>query len=78
MKKIIGYTIIVGSIILGLYVGGWIMFIKPIIDICMAFDSGTLMAIMVGISVIKCIFASAVGGLITYLGMVIGTVIKEM
>lgn len=52
------------GVLAGLYVGGWLMFIKPIIACCVAFDAGTLTGIMVGISILKCIFGSAVGGTI--------------
>lgn len=34
-------TIIVG-IALGIYTGGWLLFIKPIITVCAAYDAGTL------------------------------------
>lgn len=75
MKNIIGNLIIIAGILCGLYVGGWLMFIQPIIEVCKAFDVGTLTGLMVGITVLKCIFASTVGGIIAYVGIVIGNII---
>jgi hypothetical protein len=72
MKKILGFLLIVSSIIGGLYVGGWLMFVLPIINCCKAFDMGTLTGLMVGIAVLKCIFASFVGWIIAYIGITIG------
>lgn len=72
MKKVIGVLLIVSGILLGLYVGGWLMFIQPIISACMAFDSGTLTGTIVGITVLKCLFASFVGGIIVWIGTVTG------
>lgn len=73
MKKIIGFLLIIAGIVGGLYVGGWLMFIKPIIEACKAFDTGTLTAMTVGVTVLKCIFANFVGGIIAYAGYLIGS-----
>ena len=72
-KVIIGWIVLIGSIVLGLYVGGWVMFIQPIIEACKAFDAGTLTGLIVGTTVIKCIFASTIGGLIIWIGSAIAT-----
>ena len=72
MKKLLGVLFIAGGIIGGLYVGGWIMFIQPIIAACKSFDAGTLTGTIVGWTVVKCIFASFVSGIIAWLGSVIG------
>lgn len=77
MKYIIGWIIFIGSIVLGLYVGGWVMFIQPIIEACKAFDAGALTGLIVGTTVLKCVFASFVGGIIAYIGMVITTIISK-
>lgn len=51
-------TIIIG-IALGIYAGGWLLFIKPIITVCAAYDAGTLTGSMIGWTTIKClVFAS--------------------
>lgn len=78
MKVIIGWIVLIGSIVGGLYVGGWVMFIQPIIEACMAFDAGTLTGLIVGTTVLKCVFASAVGGIIVWIGAVIVLKIFEL
>ena len=78
IKVIIGWIGLIASIALGVYVGGWLMFIQPIIEACKAFDAGTLTGLMVGTTVLKCIFASTVGGLIVYIGAAISRVLFEL
>ena len=63
--------ILIASIAAGLYVGGWVMFIQPIIDACAYFDAGTLSAVIVGTTIIKCVFASTVGALIVTFGIMV-------
>ena len=75
MKKIIGVLLMIAGIVGGLYVGGWMLFIQPIIEACQAFDAGTLTGTIVGITVLKCIFASAVGSIIAYVGFLVGGVL---
>lgn len=75
MKYIIGWIVFVGSIVLGAYVGGWMMFIQPIVEACKAFDAGTLTGLIVGVTVIKCIFASTIAGIIIYIGSAIATIL---
>ena len=78
MKIFIGNLLILAGIICGLYTGGWIMFIKPIIEACKAFDSGTLTGLIVGVTILKCIFATTVGYMIIYVGAIIGTILKNV
>lgn len=75
MKLIIGWIVLIGSVVGGLYVGGWLMFIQPIIEACKAFDAGTLTGLIVGTTVLKCIFASTVGALIVWIGSSIATIL---
>ena len=75
MKKIIGVLLIIAGVVGGLYVGGWMLFIQPIIEACQAFDAGTLTGTIVGITVLKCIFASAVGSIIAYVSFFVGGVL---
>lgn len=75
LKKFIGALLMIAGVFGGLYVGGWLMFIKPIIEACKAFDTGTLTGMIIGITVLKCIFASTVGGIIAYVGCRVGTVL---
>lgn len=77
MKEIIGCLLMVVGIVAGLYVGGWLMFVQPILEACRCFDAGTLTGTIVGITVLKCVFASAVGGIIAWVGIVLGGVIAN-
>lgn len=73
--KVLGYLIMVLGVVAGLYVGGWLMFIQPILYACACFDAGTLTGMIVGITVLKCIFAGAVGWIIAAIGMTAGSAI---
>jgi hypothetical protein len=77
MKKIFGVLLIVLGIVGGLYVGGWLMFVKSILTACNAFDEGTLTGSLVAVTIIKCVFASSVGGVIAYIGYVLGTLLRD-
>ena len=50
------------------------MFIRPIIGCCVAFDAGNLTAIKVGITVIECLFASTVAAIIIAIGSAISKI----
>lgn len=78
VKNIIGNLLIAVGVVGGLYVGGWIMFIQPIIEACKAFDAGTLTGLIVGVTVLKCIFATAVGSIIAYIGVFVGSILKAV
>ena len=76
MKKnilaILGIIFILGGALGGVYVGGYCMFIKPIIEACLAFNAGTLTGLMLGITALKCAFATTIGTLIAMAGYIIG------
>lgn len=78
VKNMIGNLLVVSGVVGGLYVGGWIMFIQPIIEACKAFDAGTLTGLIVGVTVLKCIFATTVGSIIAYIGVFVGSVLKAI
>lgn len=77
MKHVISSIIFVIGIILALYVGGWVMFINPIIDACKHFDAGTLTGMIVGTTILKCVFASTVGSIILYVCTVISNLLDK-
>lgn len=77
IKYFIGLVALVAGFVGGLYVGGWVLFIQPIIELCKAFDANAVTAVMVGVTIIKCILAGTVGSLIFYLGAAIGKIIVE-
>lgn len=74
-RSFLGIIIMIVGIILGLYVGGWWMFVVPIITCCEAYDAGVLTASMLGWSVIKCILAGFVGRFIYVVMASIGRVV---
>jgi hypothetical protein len=74
LKLILAIIFIVAGIVGGIYVGLWLMFIKSIMAACAAFDAGCLTATLVGITVLKCVFAGTVGMLFVSVGCGIGKI----
>ena len=72
VRTVLGVLIMVVGFALAGYIGIWEMFIGPIIDACKHFDAGTLTGLMVGKTIIKCIFASTVSSLIAWLSYFVG------
>lgn len=72
---VIAFTILIGGIVFGIYVGGWVMFIQPIMDVCRCIDAGTVTATMIGVTVLKCVFASLVTTVIVLSGISISEII---
>lgn len=71
MQKL-GMIFIIIGIILGLYIGGWLMFIQPILACATAFDMGVLTGSMIAITALKCIFVSFVGYIVFWVFSFIG------
>ena len=81
MKKINQFTywlLLIVSIIVGVYVGSWLMFVQPIIEACKHFDAGTLTGLMVGTTVLKCFFAGTVCGIVIYTGIAISAFVAAI
>jgi hypothetical protein len=81
MKKItsaIHWLIFAAGIITGLYVGGWLMFIQPILEACEHFDAGTLTGVIIGNTILKCACASAVGTFIVWASSLIATLVAAV
>ena len=72
MKKIIGYLFMAIGILVGLYVS-----VQPILEACMCFDAGTLTGTIIGITVLKCIFAGAIGGIFVWGSIILGSIIAD-
>lgn len=77
VKAVVGVVLMVLGIIGGIYVGGWLMFIQPILDACHHFDAGTLTGTIVGVTVLKCVFSGTVGWVIAAIGMGLGSAIID-
>ena len=59
-RMILAILVFVIGIILAVYFGLWLMFIKPIMAACAAYDAGALTGVIIGKTVLKCIFAGTV------------------
>ncbi len=77
MRNNLAIIVVIIGIGLSLYVGIWLMLIEPIVSCCIAFDTGTLTGIMIGVSVIKCIFSNPVGLIILHTAIKIAAIIAE-
>lgn len=77
LRAVIAVLVFIVGIILAAYIGGCILFIKPIIACCIAFDSGTLTAFMIGTTVIKALLAGTVASLIIWASSVIAGIIAK-
>ncbi len=64
VKVILAILILIAGIGAAIYYGLWVMFIQAILTACAAFDAGTLTATLVGWTIIKCLLATTVAGLI--------------
>lgn len=81
MKKFSSYihiVIFIIGVIAGFYVSGWEMFIQPIIEACRHFDAGTLTGTIVGATILKCMFASAVGASIIWLSALVASMVATI
>ena len=72
VRTVLGVLIMVVGFAIAGYMGIWEMFIGPIIDACKHFDAGTLTGLIIGKTVIKCVFASTVSSLIAWLSYFVG------
>lgn len=77
MRSVLAVIVFILGILLAAYAGGWLMFIKPIIECCKAFDAGTLTGLIVGVTVLKCVFAGAVASFIVWVCSVIAAMISD-
>lgn len=77
MRNILALLVFIVGIVAACYLGGWVMFIKSIIDCCRAFDGGTLTGLMVGVTVLKCVFAGAVASIIFWIGYLIAALVNK-
>lgn len=77
IRDLLGAIVYAISIIIGLYVGIWVMLVEPIIYACQCFDAGTLTATIVGITIIKILMSGFVGTLIMLIGFSIAFFISN-
>ena len=70
--SIIGVIIILASVIGGLYIGGWILFIGGIVQVVEAIKATPVEAFDIAVGLFKVVLASTVGTLIAVLGAMLG------
>jgi hypothetical protein len=61
IKIILGLLMVLGGIVLGVYVGGWVCFIGGIVDVINAIKADDIEAIKIAIGVFKFCFAGVIG-----------------
>lgn len=78
MKNILKIIYITIVALFTCYVGGWLMFLKPIFNIAaLLMGNVVLTDIQVVIEIVKIIFAGSVIGIIVYIGILIYILIFE-
>ena len=78
MREVIVYLIMLISILAGLYVGGWLMFIKPIKKVSKVIEDGTVTRFMVVITVLKSFLSVSVGCTTYYICLWIGSLFLRL
>lgn len=76
MKKFLSIFFLIAGIVAAIYFGGFVLFAKPILKCCSAFDEGTLTGTMIGITFLKCCVASIVASVCLFVGTLISQLLK--
>lgn len=76
-QEVIFAVIVIISIICGLYVGGYLMLILPIINIANAIDAGVVTAKLIAINGINILLSGVVGLVIIFFGTLFGIFITS-
>jgi len=77
MRHYLSIVIFFTGLILGIYVGYWILFIEPIITCVVASNAGLLTATMTKMAIIKCTVSWLVAGTIFGIGYIIAAIISK-
>lgn len=78
MRETLFWITIIFGVALGIYTGGWLLFIKPIIAVGVAYGAGTLTGSMIGWTIIKClVFAPIVAKVIMSVALGIAEAILD-
>lgn len=78
VKALLMWFFLIAGAVGGIYVGGWVLFIQPIIGVCKALDAGVLTATIVGVAMLKCIFATSVGAGIFFIGWFLAWIVGKI
>lgn len=76
MKKFLSVFFLIAGIVAATYLGGFVLFAKPILACCSAFDEGTLTGMMIGITFLKCCVASIVASVCLFVSTLISQLLK--
>ncbi len=77
-KKALAVLFSVLGTVLGLYIGGYMLFVRPVYWLVIGFTDGTLTAGMLLVNIFKIFIASTVGGAIWCLCDIIASHIKGL
>lgn len=61
-KRVLAWLFSILAWVLGIYVGGYWLFIRPVFDLIGGFYAGTMTKTLIVVSIIKIFIASTVGG----------------
>lgn len=71
MKRLIGILLVVVAIVGGLYVGGWLFFCKPIVDIITAVTAGMVVE-DIAVAIFKIVFGTTIVEIVAVVLGIIG------
>ena len=77
MKELFGLILIIAGIIVGLYVGVWVMFIGGIVQVIESIRAENLIALDVAIAVARILFAGFFGWLAGILAVIPGVALIQ-
>lgn len=77
MKKAVGILITIIAIFGGCYIGIVTLLIQPIMTMAKAWDNDMLTASILAPAIIKLLLAGPVGGIIGWIGIVVGAIIAR-
>ncbi|MBQ3773846.1 MAG: hypothetical protein II833_05610, partial [Pseudobutyrivibrio sp.] len=77
-KKALAVLFSILGTVLGLYIGGYMLFVRPVYWLVIGFTDGTLTARMLLVNIFKIFIASTVGGAIWCLCDIIASHIKGL
>jgi hypothetical protein len=75
IKNKLVILILIASIVLSMYTGGWLLFLKPIFTVYNLFYIGELTGGIIFKTIVECIFAPIVSWIIFGIGYIISMVI---
>ena len=77
MKQLIGIALIIGGVLLGLYVGGWIFFVGGIVDVIAQVQAPEISAVSIAVGIAKIVFAGFIGSIIGTVGVLGGIFLMD-